>query len=108
VLEQSELSPEARVRKSDRASVEALARKFKAGGCCGKTPTVTMPDLQAAGLTPIPTVFVSSIGQILPRSGWKALCLYVYESLERKPFPLKDQKGDPGTVVAEALLRAIQ
>ena len=83
----------------------ALARKFSAGGCCGKTPQVTLEDLSACGLAPIPTVYVSSLGQIIPRSGWRALCVYVYETVIKKPFPQLDTLGnkDLGEVVSHAI-----
>lgn len=84
----------------------ALANKLSAGGCCGKVSKVTLPDLDACGLTPIPVVYVSSIGQIIPSSGWRALCVYVYEELIKFPFPPFDTIGkdiDWGEVVAHAI-----
>lgn len=91
-------------RENRRNSALAdLAKRFDDGGCCGKKPTLTLADLEACGLTPVPTVFAASIGQIIPRSGWRAMCVYVYETLFRTPFPAKEHMSDGkewGTIVA--------
>lgn len=84
-------------------SLEVLVGKFAAGGCCGKRPTLTLEDLDAAGLTPIPGVFVSAIGQIVPRSGWRAMCVYVYETIVKKPFPVPEQGEEWGGIVADGI-----
>ena len=87
----------------DPDQLERLAARFADGGCCGKRPTLTLADLKAAGLTPIPTVFVSSLGQIIPRTGWRAMCVYVYEMLIKKPFPVPEKGEEWGDVVAAAI-----
>lgn len=94
------------MKEFDSPALLALATKFNQGGCCGKKPQVTIEDLEAAGLTPIPTVFPSTLGQIIPRSGWRALCVYVYETTIKKPFPpLESLNGrDLGEVVSHAIL----
>lgn len=86
--------------------IRSVASRFNLGGCCGKVAKISMGDLESIGLTPIPTVFISSFGQIIPRSGWKAMCVYVYETIEKKPFP-KDYKNDPGELIAEILLKRV-
>ena len=84
-----------------------LAARFSDGGCCGKKPTLTRQDLEEAGLAPVPTVFVSSLGQIIPRSGWRAMCVYVYERLLLKPFPVPAKGEEWGDVVAAGLKEKI-
>lgn len=80
-----------------------VARKFRKGGCCGRKPEVTVLDLPALGLDAIDITFSSSRGQISPLTGWKAMCLWIYETFFG-PFP-EDEKRDPGEVLGEALVQ---
>lgn len=84
-------------------ALEVLIKRFEAGGCCGKRPTLMMKDLEAVELTPVPAVFHSSMGQIIPSHGWRAMCVYVYESLVGKPFPQPPTGEEWGDVVAKEL-----
>lgn len=87
-----------------------IARRFGAGGCCGKKPKVTSKDLATLGLIAIPVVFDSSLGRIAPYTGWKALCIYVYETIADQPVPVAEltaggKDRDVGELVAEMLSR---
>lgn len=86
-----------------------VATRFSRGGCCGKRPEVTPLDLDLLGVTPLPRTFLSSLGLIMPASGWKALCVFIYESLADGPFPAQEtKKRDAGEVVADLIRKQVR
>src|SRR5579862_7861857 len=92
--------------KEKHQALSLLATRFADGGCCGKQPTLKLSDLEVCGLTLVPTVFTASIVQIIPRSGWRAMCFYVYEMLCHVPFPAAehmDEAHEWGNIVANEI-----
>lgn len=92
------------------SAVEAVASRFSAGGCCGRRPIVTAADLKLIGVSPVPATFRSSRGIIVPTSGWRALCLYIYERITGLVMPATRGKKadgmsstDPGPLVSQAI-----
>lgn len=85
----------------DVAGILEIAEKFALGGCCGKRSVVSLKDIARLGLLPIPRIYESSFGLIVPLFGWKELCVWVHEEMFGS-FP-HDWSSDPGEAVAEML-----
>lgn len=72
--------------------------------------------MEGLGLWPLPMTFKSSMGVISPLTGWKALCIYVYEVLTGDPLKARLTggrrsrwaRGDLGPLVARELYRLFQ
>lgn len=86
---------------SRKLDLQKAAEHFAQGGCCGKKPRVTSADLKVLGLIPVPETFDSSLGRIVPMSGWKAMCVWAYETLSGKTFHVEHSRShDAGVLVA--------
>lgn len=86
------------------ARLRQISRRLRDTPCCGRgAPLVTDDDWQYLGLWPMPTIYSSSLGSILPNSGWYARCLYAYERLTGRAFPGQptDKAQLPGLVADE-------
>lgn len=68
------------------------AKKFSESDCCrDKKIAVTVEDLQALDLWPVPATYDALLGiRVAPLSGLKSLCVYVYEKLSNKPYPMAE------------------
>lgn len=83
------------MKNIERTLILEIANRFEKGGCCGKRSVVSSQDIKALGLWPLPEVYQSSLGNIIPMAGWKSFCVYVYEKLSGLNYPLSNSDKDP-------------